>query len=342
MTAARHEMPPEIATLSLDEIADRYIGCFRDKVPDWEAFEDAKIEGYSRAQHRFIGAGGSGKHDDPNRSRRAASRSASFLPPGQGNAAHTHEVEEVFFVLQGHLTVFIEDESGRRLDRKLGAWECIACPPGVIHGFQNDSLEPVYIQVMLGRGRPETMGYKDEIFTAAATLTSPPIAPIVTVPSPRSGDGSSTARPRPHGLPHAPAAYTKGQAPLARTAPGWAPFALGSCAMRDAAGPGRPGPAPVRGLPFRERRRRPYAVRLDAVVLDLDLGAAHGIPHGLGALIGFLADDDLFLDPRLLADDRLLPMGRHVDRAIPERLAGRRCRADRPAGARPRRAPRAR
>jgi hypothetical protein len=29
----------------------------------------------------------------------------------------------------------------------------------VIHGYQNDSLEPVYFQVMLGRGRPETMGY---------------------------------------------------------------------------------------------------------------------------------------------------------------------------------------
>jgi len=41
-------------------------------------------------------------------------------------------------------------------------WECIACPPGVIHGFQNDSLEPVYMQVMLGRGQPEAMGYADD------------------------------------------------------------------------------------------------------------------------------------------------------------------------------------
>jgi hypothetical protein len=65
MAAARHPMPPDIAELSLDEIAERYIGRFRNKTPDWEAFEDAKIEGYRRAQHRFIGAGGSGKHDDP-------------------------------------------------------------------------------------------------------------------------------------------------------------------------------------------------------------------------------------------------------------------------------------
>jgi mannose-6-phosphate isomerase-like protein (cupin superfamily) len=163
MAVARHTMPPEVAKLSLEEIALRYIGRFRDKVPDWAAFEDAKIEGYRRAQHRFIGAGGSGKHDDPTViPPRGFTLSIIFCPPGQGNAAHTHEVEEVFFVLKGMLDVFIEDEGGRRLTRRLGPWECIACPPGVIHGFQNDSLEPVWFQVMLGRGRPDAMGYADD------------------------------------------------------------------------------------------------------------------------------------------------------------------------------------
>ena len=72
------------------------------------------------------------------------------------------EVEECFFVLQGHLDVFVEDESGKRLTTRLGPWECIACPAGVIHGYQNDSLEPVYFQVMIGRAKPETMGYADD------------------------------------------------------------------------------------------------------------------------------------------------------------------------------------
>jgi oxalate decarboxylase/phosphoglucose isomerase-like protein (cupin superfamily) len=85
-----------------------------------------------------------------------------FVPPGQGNASHTHEVEEVFFVLQGHLDVFVENEKGDRITKRLGPWECISCPAGVIHGYQNDSLEPVYFQVMLGRGQPETMGYADD------------------------------------------------------------------------------------------------------------------------------------------------------------------------------------
>ncbi len=163
MSVARHAMPPEVAKLTLDEVAQRYTARFRDRKADWAAFEDAKLEGYKRAQHRFIGAGGSGKHGDgavipP----RAFTLSIMYVEPGQGNAPHTHEVEEVFFVLKGHLTAFVEDEKGRRIDVRLGPWECISCPPGVIHGYINDSLEPVYFQVMLGKGRPEAMGYADE------------------------------------------------------------------------------------------------------------------------------------------------------------------------------------
>jgi oxalate decarboxylase/phosphoglucose isomerase-like protein (cupin superfamily) len=163
MAVARHPRPKELENASLEEIMQRYVARFSDRKADWAAFEDAKIEGFKRAQHRFIGAGGSGKHNDV-----AAippgnfTLSIMFVPQGQGNAAHTHEVEEVFFVLQGFLDVFIEDEQGHRLTRRLGPWECISCPAGVIHGYENNSLEPTYMQVMLGRGRPETMGYSDD------------------------------------------------------------------------------------------------------------------------------------------------------------------------------------
>ena len=53
-----------------------------------------------------------------------------YVEPGQGNAAHTHEVEENFFVLQGFLTVFYQDENGRRIDKRLGKWETACCPRG--------------------------------------------------------------------------------------------------------------------------------------------------------------------------------------------------------------------
>jgi quercetin dioxygenase-like cupin family protein len=162
MTETMHPRPAEIADMPVEEIAEKYVARFIDRKPDWDAFADARIEGYKRAQHRFIGAGGSGKHGDvtvipP----RGFTLSIMYVEPGQGNAAHTHEVEEVFFVLRGQLTAFLEDETGKRIDIKLGPWDAIACPPGVIHGYVNEGLEPVYFQVMLGTARPELMGYTD-------------------------------------------------------------------------------------------------------------------------------------------------------------------------------------
>ena len=163
MSVARHPRPAAIADASLEQIAERYVKRFHDTQPDWHAYADAEIEGYKRARHGVIGGGASGKHDDPNVIPPLGFTMAiMFVEPGQGNAAHTHETEEVFFVLKGQLAVFLEDESGRQLRFKLGPWDTIACPPGVIHGYHNESHEPVYIQIMLGKARPETMGYSDD------------------------------------------------------------------------------------------------------------------------------------------------------------------------------------
>ena len=95
MSVARHPRPPELVDVPIEEIMQKYVGRFREKKPDWAAFEDAKIEGYKRAQHRFIGAGGSGKHGDPSViPAKNFTLSIMYVEPGQGNAAHTHEVEQ--------------------------------------------------------------------------------------------------------------------------------------------------------------------------------------------------------------------------------------------------------
>jgi quercetin dioxygenase-like cupin family protein len=160
---ARHQRLPELEGAPIDAILETYVGRFKDKIPDWHAFADADIDGNRRAQHRFIGAGASGKHADESVIPPVAfTLSIMLVPPGEGNASHTHEVEEVFFVLQGELTVFLEDEDGRRVSRVLSPWELICCPAGVIHGYVNDTAEPVYLQVILGRGKPEVAGFVDQ------------------------------------------------------------------------------------------------------------------------------------------------------------------------------------
>jgi len=49
MSVARHPRPPELEGVQVEEIMAKYVGRFREKTPDWAAFEDAKTEGYRRA-----------------------------------------------------------------------------------------------------------------------------------------------------------------------------------------------------------------------------------------------------------------------------------------------------
>ncbi len=161
---ARHPRQAAVVNMSLEEIGKRYVARFADRKPDWNAFADAKIPGYRRAQHRFIG-NTSGKPDMNVIPVGAFTLTIMYVQPGEGNAPHTHEVEEVFFILRGNLTVFIEEEDGRRLEINLGPWDCVSCPAGVIHGYRNDGVEPVFLQVMVGKPNPEFMGFADpELF----------------------------------------------------------------------------------------------------------------------------------------------------------------------------------
>jgi mannose-6-phosphate isomerase-like protein (cupin superfamily) len=146
---------------TLDELLTQQVARFTDRTGDWDAFADARVEGYRRAQHRFIGTGASGKVDANVIPAEHFTLSVMFVPPGQGNAAHTHEVEEVFFILRGKVLVFLEDGAGNRAETVLGPWDCVAAPANVLHGFVNVGLEPAYLQVMLGKGRPDLMTYAD-------------------------------------------------------------------------------------------------------------------------------------------------------------------------------------
>jgi mannose-6-phosphate isomerase-like protein (cupin superfamily) len=162
MHSLKHKRAPELTAMSLEEMMARYTKSFTDIIPDWKAFADSENEGTRRAQHRFIGAGGSGKHNDPNAIPAGSfTLSVMFLPPGQGGSAHTHEVEEVFFVLKGVVTLFMEDEHGNRVSKRMGPWECISCPAGVPHGFINEGVEGAYLQTLIGSGRPGPVGFTD-------------------------------------------------------------------------------------------------------------------------------------------------------------------------------------
>src|SRR5499427_2082282 len=126
-----------VMSQALQELLTRQVARFNDRQGDWDAFADARVEGYRRAQHRFIGSGASGKADANVIPAEHFTLSVMFIPPGQGDAA------------------------GNRAETVLGPWDCVSCPANVIHGFVNVGLEPAYLQVMLGKARPELMTYSD-------------------------------------------------------------------------------------------------------------------------------------------------------------------------------------
>ena len=84
------------------------------------------------------------------------------LPPGQGGSAHTHEVEEAFFVLEGELTVFFRDQDGNQASTKLKKYDAVSCPAGIPHGFHNETDEDVLMQTMIGSGTPGPVGFTDD------------------------------------------------------------------------------------------------------------------------------------------------------------------------------------
>ena len=162
MERVKHEVPHALRNVPVEELARTRVARFADIEPDWDAFADSRVEGRRRAQFRMIGGGGSGKDDPDALPAGGFTLSVMILPPGQGGSAHTHEVEEAFFVLKGRLTVFFQDEDGRRAATTLGPYDAVSCPAGVPHGFQNDGDEDVLMQTMIGAGRPGPVGFIDE------------------------------------------------------------------------------------------------------------------------------------------------------------------------------------
>jgi len=70
-------------TVALQELLRTRVARYVDRVADWDAFADARVEGYRRAQHRYIGSGASGKADTRAIQAEHFTLSVMFVPPGQ-------------------------------------------------------------------------------------------------------------------------------------------------------------------------------------------------------------------------------------------------------------------
>lgn len=138
-----------------------WVGRHTEKIWDWDAFPASR--GYpelSRAQMRYIGAGGSPKVGDSSTlGTKQFTCSLLYQEPQHYAAIHEHEIEEIFLVHKGRLTVSW-DFDGETLDVILGEGDALVNPAGRAHGFRNDGPTPVLAQFMVGHPKPMLPQYK--------------------------------------------------------------------------------------------------------------------------------------------------------------------------------------
>jgi mannose-6-phosphate isomerase-like protein (cupin superfamily) len=138
------------------------VGRYLEKRWDWDAFP--ANSGYTeleRAQMRFIGAGGSPKTGDRTTLPPGAfSCSLIFQEPGRKASVHHHQIEELFFVHSGELTMTWQfgDET---VDFVAGPGDAVLNPPARPHGFRNAGTEPCVMQIMVATAAPMLPTYTD-------------------------------------------------------------------------------------------------------------------------------------------------------------------------------------
>ncbi len=120
------------------------------------------IDGWRRAQHRFIG--------NTQRQARREFHSRRQLHPlaswpcrrARATRRTRTRSRKCSSCCKGHLTVFIEDEAGTPHRDGAGAVGLRRPARRASSTAINNTVEMVYLKVMVGRGKPETMGYAEE------------------------------------------------------------------------------------------------------------------------------------------------------------------------------------
>jgi quercetin dioxygenase-like cupin family protein len=111
---------------------------------------------YRRAQMRYLGAAAFDADSNAVPAEHFAF-STMLLPPGC-EASHVHRRREVFFMIRGHIRLFLEKD-GEKWETVLGERDLVSVPPGVYRGLVNERDEEALMCVMLGAAKPTIPTY---------------------------------------------------------------------------------------------------------------------------------------------------------------------------------------
>ncbi|WP_172728928.1 cupin domain-containing protein [Kluyvera cryocrescens] len=148
--------------LTMEEWVESRIARFEGRKYDWNAlkFQADYDPKYRRAQMRYIGTGATGVANDTNTvPAEHFTFSTMVLPSKCEGPLHLHDdVEEVFFMLKGQITLMIQD-GDQYTETVLRERDLISVPPGIYRGLFNHGEEEALMCVMLGTQKPHIPTY---------------------------------------------------------------------------------------------------------------------------------------------------------------------------------------
>lgn len=151
---------------NLDDLIDSCVASAVSRDEDWDtlAFQTKAGEKYRRAQIRYIGSGATGDHSDDSRILQAQHFTFSNmrLPAGAAGPEHTHhDVEEVFFVLEGQVDFSVHDvaDGTKKATRRLGYRDLIRVPAGIPRSLEVPAGQDALICVIIGASKPQLPDY---------------------------------------------------------------------------------------------------------------------------------------------------------------------------------------
>ena len=154
------------SSIDLEKLIDESIASKETRQVDFNtlAFQTKAGDEFRRAQIRYIGSGATGNHEADSTILPAEHFTFSnmLLPSGCVGPEHTHhDVEEVFFVLEGEVEFSIHDPEDGTLksSRVLGYRDLIRVPAGIPRSLHTVSKEDALICVIIGSRKPQIPVY---------------------------------------------------------------------------------------------------------------------------------------------------------------------------------------
>lgn len=153
------------AEMSLGDFVESRIARFKGRTYDFNAlkFQADFDPKYRRAQMRYMGTGATGVRRDSNTiPSEHFTFSTMVLPSKCEGPLHVHDdVEEVFFVLKGTITLFLKDGDDT-METVLEERDVISIPPRIYRGLFNHGEEEALMCVMLGTNKPQIPTYPED------------------------------------------------------------------------------------------------------------------------------------------------------------------------------------